>query len=66
MDELIKYVTKKTGLPEDQAKAAAAAVVDYLKKKLPGPVGSQIDGLLSGGGVSAATGALGGLFGKKK
>jgi ABC-type amino acid transport substrate-binding protein len=61
MDELIKAVSQKTGLPPDQAKAAAQAVLDFLKTKLPAPISSQIDGLLSGGGD--ITKKIGGLFG---
>ena len=50
MDELIKLVSKKTGLPEDKAKVAVQVVVDFLKKKLPAPVAGQIDSVLKGGG----------------
>lgn len=67
MDELIKTVSQKTGLPQEQAKMAADAVLAFLKEKLPAPIASQIDGVLSGKGpdLGAAAGALGGLFGKK-
>jgi hypothetical protein len=41
-----------------------------LKERLPGPVGSQLDKLVSGeegqgGGLSQAAQSLGGMFGKK-
>jgi len=49
MDELIKLVTEKAGISTDQAKAAVDAVLKFLKGKLPGPVGSQIEGVLKGG-----------------
>jgi len=67
MDELIKTVSQKTGLPQEQAKMAADAVLAFLKEKLPAPIASQIDGVLAGKGpdLGAAAGALGGLFGKK-
>jgi hypothetical protein len=67
MDELIKTVSQKTGLPQEQAKMAADVVLAFLKEKLPAPIASQIDGVLSGKGpdLGAAAGALGGLFGKK-
>jgi uncharacterized protein (DUF2267 family) len=67
MDELIKLVTQKTGISKDQAQAAVETVLKFLKDKLPGPVGSQIEGVLSGGGVStqSVSKKLGGLFGKK-
>jgi nucleoid DNA-binding protein len=35
MDELVKLVSKKTGIPEAQAKIAVETVMDFLKKKLP-------------------------------
>ena len=67
MDELVKLVTKKTGIPEAQAKQAVEIVIGYLKKKLPAPVASQIDGILGGGASQAADVAkgLGGLLKKK-
>ena len=67
MDELIKLVTQKTGISKDQAQTAVETVLKFLKDKLPGPVGSQIEGVLSGGGVStqSVSKKLGGLFGKK-
>jgi hypothetical protein len=73
MDELVQTVSSKTGLPADQARAAATATLDFVKGRLPGPVASQIDGLLGGGtGSSADTsggmmdqakGMMGGMFG---
>ncbi len=70
MNELVNLVVKKTGIPQATAQQAVQVVVDYLKKKLPAPVGAQIDGLLSNdGAVQQAEGMLGGLaakLGKKK
>jgi len=67
MDELIKLVTQKTGISKDQAQAAVETVLKFLKGKLPGPVGAQIESALSGGDVStqSISKKLGGLFGKK-
>jgi hypothetical protein len=68
MDELVKLVSKKTGLPEDQARIAVQVVVDYLSKKLPPPTGDQIKAVLGSGGTSGfgdAAKGLGGLLGKK-
>ncbi len=65
MDELVKMVSKKTGLPEDQSRVAVQIVVDYLKKKLPAPVAGQIDAVLQGGGIGAAAKGLGDMLGKK-
>jgi hypothetical protein len=58
MDQLIAFVTQKTGLPQDQATQAAQAAIDFLKGKLPGPIASQIDGVLGGGGAGGAAGGL--------
>jgi hypothetical protein len=73
MDEIVKQITERTGLPADQARVAAQTVVDYLKAKLPEPIASQIDGFLSGGmagdvinQASGMLGGLGGLFGSDK
>ena len=65
MDEQLKLVKEKAGIPEDQAKLAVQAVLDFLKDKLPAPIASQIDGLLSGSGLGDVAKGLGGLFGKK-
>lgn len=65
MDELIKLVTKKTGISEQQARAAIETVINFLKQKLPAPIAGQIDALLKGGvqGDDVLKG-LGGLLGK--
>ena len=63
MDELVKLVSQKTGLPEATAKQAVTVVLDYLKDKLPAPFAGQIDAVLEGGAPDLAKG-LGGLFGK--
>jgi hypothetical protein len=65
MDELVKLVSKKVGIPEAQAKAAVETVIGFLKKKLPAPVANQIDTVL-GGAMPDLSKGLGGLFGKKK
>ncbi len=67
MDELVQLVAQKTGLSQDQARAATQVVIDFLKSRLPAPVASQIDGVLKGGGggLGDMTKGLGGMFGKK-
>jgi len=65
MDELVKLVVQKTGLPEATARTAVETVVGYLKKKLPGPVGGQIDAVLKGGGLGDTAKGLAGKLGKK-
>ena len=67
MDEIVALVMKKTGLPKETAQAAVKVVLDFLKKKLPAPVGASIDAFLSGKGeMAAAADMLGGLLGGKK
>ncbi|MBN1640391.1 MAG: hypothetical protein JXA09_04075 [Anaerolineae bacterium] len=60
MDELVKLVAKKTGIPEATAKTAVETVLNFLKQKLPAPIASQIDKVVSGGDL----GGLGGLLGR--
>jgi len=59
MEELIKQVTAKTGISEEQARSAVTTVVDFIKAKLPAPIAGQIDSVISGG-----TGAAGDLASK--
>ena len=70
MNELVNLIVKKTGIPVATAQTIVKLVVDYLKKKLPAPVGAEIDGLLSNDAtVQKAEGVIGNLaatFGKKK
>jgi hypothetical protein len=64
MDELVKLVSQKTGISQDQAKMAVETVLNFLKQKLPAPIASQIDAALSGGGAQDLAKGLGNLFGK--
>lgn len=72
-NELIDRVTAKTGLSAVQAKGAIDSVIGFLKEKLPAPIGSQLDSIVSGAGGSTAggdglmdkaKGAIGNLMGK--
>lgn len=68
LDELIKLVSQRTGLPPEVAKTAVDTVVSFLKNKLPAPIAAQIDGVLGGvsaKGVEDLTKGLGGILGKK-
>jgi len=64
MDELVKLVTQKTGISQDQAKIAVETVIKFLKQKMPGPIAGQIDGFLSGGSLDDLAKKAGGLFNK--
>ena len=69
MDDLVKMVSEKTGIPEATARQAVEIVLNFLKDKLPAPIAGQIDGVLGGagaaGGLGDIAGGLGGLLGKK-
>ena len=66
MEELVKLVVKNTGISETQAKGAIETVIGFLKKKLPAPLASQLDGVLKGEGGLGIAGGLGNLLGGKK
>ena len=68
--QLIQQISQRVGIPPEKAEAAVDTVVGYLKQHLPGPVGSQLDKVVSGeeatgGGLSQAAQNLGGMLGKK-
>ena len=69
MDELVKLVVNKTGLPEDKARVAVKTVVDQLKERLPAPLSSQVDNVLNSGaaakGLDELSKGLGDLLGGK-
>ncbi|MDQ2868004.1 MAG: hypothetical protein M3R59_06270 [Verrucomicrobiota bacterium] len=72
MNELVAMVVQRTGMSQEDAQKAVQAVIDVLKEKLPAPIASHIDSLLTGGagGLEAEAGdmikgALGGFFNKK-
>lgn len=66
MEELVKLVSQKTGLPEDKAKVAVDTVINFLKQKLPAPIASQIDPILSGSAPGDLAKGLGSLLSGKK
>jgi hypothetical protein len=53
MDELIKQVSAKTGISEEQARGAVETVLGFLKTRLPAPLAGQIDNVIGGGESSA-------------
>jgi hypothetical protein len=70
MDELVKRVTEKTGISDDQARTAITTVTGFLKEKLPAPIAGQVDNAISGAGgavvdkVGDLASKVGDLFGK--
>ncbi len=70
MEELVKMISERTGLPADQARAAAQVVVDFLKSKLPESMAGFVDSALASGATDDIAGQagniLGGLIGGKQ
>ncbi len=64
MNELIEQLKSRVGLDDQKAHSAAQTVIDFLKQRLPGPVASQLDNAISGGGQGLED-KIGGIFGKK-
>jgi len=58
MDDLIKMVTERVGIPQDKARSAVELIVTQLKSRLPGPLAGQIESALSG-----SCGGLGDVMG---
>jgi hypothetical protein len=66
MEELIKRVSERAGISEDQARTAVETVAEFLKERVPAPYSSYIDSFMSGGSGGGGLGSmLGGMFGKK-
>ena len=51
MDELINLVSSRVGISTDQSRQAVNVVLGFIKDKLPAPIASQIEGMLSGQGT---------------
>ena len=66
MEELIKQVTAKAGISEDQARSAINTVLDFVKTRLPAPIAGQVDNVIGGGGGGGVVGDIadkvGGFF----
>jgi hypothetical protein len=65
-DDLVKLVSDKVGITEQQAAQAVDVVMDYLGDKLPEPIAGQLDAALKGSGsdLGSMASGLGGLFKK--
>ena len=59
MDDLLKHVTQKTGLPADQVRKVVESALEFIKPRLPAGLGGQVDQLLQGGGGAGGGGGLG-------
>jgi hypothetical protein len=54
MNELVELLKSRVGLDDQKAQSAAQSVIDFLKQRLPGPVASQIESAVGGGGIQGA------------
>ncbi|HEX8143203.1 MAG TPA: hypothetical protein VF553_11450 [Pyrinomonadaceae bacterium] len=72
MDELVKVVAERAGIPEDKARTAVNTVMAFLQERLPASIAGQLENVTSnvGGGVADMAGdvigGLGGMLGGKK
>jgi len=65
MNELVQLIVKKTGVSQIMAMTVVNIVVDYLKKKLPAPIGNQVVAFLNNDAeVQMAENLIGGLVSK--
>ncbi len=65
MNELVEQLKTRVGLDDDKAQQAVQTVLGFLKQRLPEPVASQLDSIISGESGEGIAGKLGGMFGKK-
>ena len=67
MDELIKQLQEKTGLPVDKVQDVIETVIGFVADKLPGPIADQVKGFLGGDNDGESDGGGdGGLLDKAK
>ena len=75
MEELIRQVTERAGISEEQARTAVNTVLGYVRNNLPAGLSDQLGGLLGGGAGAGGNiadsagdliGGIGGMFGGKK
>ena len=66
MEELIKQVSERAGISEEQARSAVETVAGFLKERVPAPYNSYVDGFLNGEGGGGLLGGLGSMFGGDK
>jgi hypothetical protein len=58
MEELLKMVSEKAGIPTDKANTAIQTVIGFLKDKMPGGIGTQVESFIKGGGMSDLAGGI--------
>lgn len=67
MEKIVGMIVEKTGISEEHARIAVNTVVSYLKDKMPGGLGKQVESYIHGDGddESGASGLgdkLGGIL----
>ena len=62
--DLIKMVSEKAGIPTDKANIAIQTVVGFLKDKMPGGIGAQVESFIKGGVASEVTSSIKDKVGK--
>ena len=65
MNELIQQLKSRVGLDDNKAQSAAQSVIDFLKQRLPQPIASHLDSVLSGSGASGLENKVENFLGKK-
>jgi hypothetical protein len=50
MTEIVNMVSQKTGLDEAKSQQAVDTVLGFLRDKLPAPIASQVERVMSGDG----------------
>lgn len=65
MEELVKQITERAGISDEQAKIAVETVAGFLKERLPSPYNNYVDSFLGtgDGGGGGLGGMLGNMFG---
>ncbi len=59
MEELVQIVASKTGISEDQARAAIQAVIQHLESKMSPSMAGILSTVLASEGMGGAAGATG-------
>ncbi|MES2139738.1 MAG: hypothetical protein V4511_08500 [Bacteroidota bacterium] len=70
MENIIKTISEKAGISETQAKLATETLISFLKNKMPGGLGGQVETFLklgtdsNGGIVDKIKEKISGVMGK--
>jgi hypothetical protein len=62
MEELVKQISEKLGIPQDTSRKAVIITADYLKCKLPSSLGEEIDMILDMKNITEEETGFIGLF----